>query len=70
MAEEGNGRNGEAAQLPNEAEVRQALKSVYDPEIGLSIEDLGLVYGVHYEGARCVIVRAMRTASATALPPS
>jgi metal-sulfur cluster biosynthetic enzyme len=32
--------------MPNEDEIMNALKSVYDPELGLSIVDLGLVYGV------------------------
>lgn len=32
--------------LPGEEEIFEALKTVYDPEIGINIIDLGLVYGV------------------------
>lgn len=36
----------DAAGLPSEPELMGALKAVYDPELGISIVDLGLVYGV------------------------
>jgi metal-sulfur cluster biosynthetic enzyme len=35
--------------LPTEEEVRDTLKTVYDPELGISIIDLGLVYGVQID---------------------
>ena len=35
--------------LPTEEEVKEALKVVQDPELGISIVDLGLVYGVQLD---------------------
>lgn len=38
-------------------ELREALKQVVDPEIGISIVDLGLVYGIELDepGKKCCI---------------
>lgn len=36
--------------MVTEEQVRQALKNVYDPEIGINVHDLGLVYDVQIQG--------------------
>ncbi len=56
--------------LPNEEEVRNALKSVYDPEIGISIIDLGLVYGVQVDDdSKNVLIDMTLTTPACPLGP-
>jgi len=42
-----------------EADVRQALREVVDPELGVNIVDLGLVYGIEIDGTRARIVMTM-----------
>ncbi|MEW6046431.1 MAG: iron-sulfur cluster assembly protein [Bacillota bacterium] len=49
-----------AAQLTEEA-VREALRRVVDPELGINIVDLGLIYGIEIEGGK-VHVRMTLTA--------
>jgi len=56
--------------LPSDDEVRTALKSVYDPEIGISIVDLGLVYGVQVDSdSKNVIIDMTLTTPACPLGP-
>jgi metal-sulfur cluster biosynthetic enzyme len=38
--------------MTSKSEILEALKEVYDPEIGVNIVDLGLVYGVDWEDER------------------
>lgn len=53
--------DGHPDRMPTEEEVRNALKSVYDPEIGISVEDLGLIYGVRSEQRNVVIDMTLTT---------
>lgn len=56
--------------MPNEHEIMRALKAVYDPELGISIVDLGLVYGVNpIEDEGKVIVDMTLTTPACPLGP-
>lgn len=43
----------------DEAEIREALRAVMDPEAGMNIVDLGLVYGIEATGERVVVDMTM-----------
>lgn len=49
------------AALPTEKEVREALRSVDDPEVGINIVDLGLVYRVDLTPERVRVEMTMTT---------
>ncbi len=49
------------ATLPDESVVRDALGTVIDPEAGMSIVDLGLVYGVEVGTAGIAVDMTMTT---------
>ena len=58
------------AELPDEHEIMQALKAVYDPELGISIVDLGLVYGVQtLDDDKKVVIDMTLTTPACPLAP-
>ena len=52
--------------LPNVAAVRAACASVNDPEFGLSIEDLGLIYDVAVDAGDVAIAMTLTTPSCPA----
>ncbi len=45
-----------------ESDIRQALRTVYDPEIPVNVYDLGLIYRVSVEGEGAVIIDMTLTA--------
>ena len=45
--------------MATETDIREALRDVVDPEIGVNIVDLGLVYRIEVEGARAHIAMTM-----------
>ncbi len=60
----------QAVAMPSEHEIMDALKAVYDPELGISIVDLGLVYGVNtIDEEKKVIVDMTLTTPACPLGP-
>ena len=41
--------------------VTQALREVFDPELGMSVVDLGLIYGVQVDGGHVRIIMTLTT---------
>lgn len=57
--------------MPTAGQVRAVLRGVMDPELGINVVDLGLVYGVRVEGDRIRVEMTLTTAAcplAAALP--
>jgi len=50
------------ANLPTEATVLDALRQVRDPEIGMNIVDLGLIYDVTITGSAVQVAMTMTSA--------
>jgi len=57
----------QAATDPETEDVLEALRDVVDPELGVNVVDLGLVYGVHMETDRSVTIDMTLTSAACPL---
>jgi metal-sulfur cluster biosynthetic enzyme len=59
-----------AAALPSEEQIYELLRRVYDPELGINIVDLGLLYGIQVDDeSRRVLVDMTLTTPACPLGP-
>ncbi|HEY6812632.1 MAG TPA: metal-sulfur cluster assembly factor [Propionibacteriaceae bacterium] len=61
---------GEQAQNDDQAlleEIEEALKDVVDPELGINVVDLGLVYGLHLEDDESLTIDMTLTSAACPL---
>lgn len=47
--------------MPNQEEVMEALKTVFDPETGLDIVNMGLVYDVQIDGTAVDVKMTLTT---------
>ena len=48
---------------PTRADILEALRYVIDPELGINIVDLGLVYEIHLDGTKVVIDMTLTSAA-------
>lgn len=60
---------GKSSAAPSEADVWETLRMVFDPELPVSIVDLGLVYDVRIEG-KSVFVKMTLTMPGCVMGPS
>jgi metal-sulfur cluster biosynthetic enzyme len=54
--------------MPSEHEVMEALREVEDPELGMDIVELGLLYGVEVEGSRVKVTHSLTSMGCPAGP--
>ena len=64
-AESGGGQA--AGSIPETEDVLEALRDVVDPELGINVVDLGLVYGVTVESDRTATIDMTLTSAACPL---
>jgi metal-sulfur cluster biosynthetic enzyme len=54
--------------VPSRDEVIEALRAVEDPELGMDIVDLGLLYDVEVEGAKVKVIHSLTSMGCPAGP--
>ena len=55
------------AGAPTAADVEEAMRDVIDPELGINVVDLGLVYGVHVDQTNTAVIDMTLTSAACPL---
>ncbi|MFT0848614.1 metal-sulfur cluster assembly factor [Actinomycetaceae bacterium L2_0104] len=48
---------------PTVEDIEEALRDVIDPELGINVVDLGLLYGVHLDGTKAVVDMTLTSAA-------
>jgi metal-sulfur cluster biosynthetic enzyme len=59
---------GYTGRMPSEHEVMEALREVEDPELGMDIVELGLLYGVEVEGSKVKVTHSLTSMGCPAGP--
>ena len=54
--------------MPGQEAVYEILKQVYDPEVGINIVDMGLIYGVEIEGKKIGLIMTLTSPACPAGP--
>ena len=54
--------------MPTENEVLEALREVEDPELGMDIVELGLLYGVEIDGSKVKVTHSLTSMGCPAGP--
>ena len=52
-----------AVAAPTVEDIEEALRDVIDPELGINVVDLGLLYGVNLDGTKCVVDMTLTSAA-------
>ncbi len=63
----GAAASGESAAPVDVADLEEAMRDVVDPELGINVVDLGLVYGIHVDAQRHVVIDMTLTSAACPL---
>ena len=63
MPEPGQAGDGAAGDGASLEDLTEAMKDVVDPELGINVVDLGLVYGVDLDGSTAVVDMTLTSAA-------